>query len=306
MATERGNQSHLLAPGFRNIFNQNVDIKAWPEEYSQIFNLSDSKRQYEEESLVSGFGSMPEKDERDEITFDDPLQGNTKRYTFITYALGFRVSEEMWEDDLYGKMKQMPKELAFSARDIVEVISADILINGFTDNAANRGPDNEPLFGDGTTLDHPRLDGGRWSNQLSVAADLGVDSLELMLTGIEGTVNDRGLRARMVGVLLIIPRQLRFTASKLLGSDKEAFTAQNQKNAFKDMDLDWFVFHYLTDPDAFFLQAQLHYMNFFWRVRPKLKDDDEFLTGDMLFKTRERFAPGYTDARGVAGTPGAN
>lgn len=306
MSTTRATQSNLMAPGFRKIFTQNMDIKAWPQEYSQVYNVESSKRQYEEDSLITGFGTMPEKQERAEVTFDDPIQGNTKRYTHATFALGFRVSEEVIEDDLYNKIKQMPKELSISAQDIVEVKSADVFINGFTDSADYRGPDGEPLFGDGTTLDHPRLDGGRWQNQLSVAADLSVDSAELMMTLMEGTVNDRGLRARMTGALFIVPRQLRFTVDKILESAQEAFTAQNQTNTLRKMDLEYFVWHYLTDPDAWFVQAATHYLNFFWRVKAALKNDDDFGTGDALFKTRERFSQGYTDPRGIAGTPGSN
>ena len=306
MATQSSNQSNLIAPGFKNIYSQAMDIKQHPDEYSFIFNVENSDRQYEEESYTSGFGTAPVKLEREEITFDDPIQGPTKRFTHVTRALGFRISEELQEDDLYAKTKQMPKELAFSMKDIVEVTSADVLNNGFNDTAAYRGPDGEPLFGDATTLTHPRLDGGTWQNQLSVAADLGVDSLELALTLLEGTVNDRGIYGRMIAKLLIVPRQLRHTASKLLGSDKEAFTANNQKNAFQDFDLEFMVNHYLTDPDAFFVQAQFHYLKFFWRIRPSLRNDDDFKTGDMLFKSRERFSQGYVDGRGIIGSPGAN
>lgn len=306
MPMERANFSHNMAPGFRNIFNQNTDIKLWPQEYANVFNVESSTRQYEEESLISGFGTMQEKAEREEVSFDDRIQGNTKRYTHLIFAMACRLSEELIEDDLYGSMKQSPKEMAFSATDIVEVKTADIYINGFTDSTAYRGPDGEPLFGDATTLDHPRLDGGRWSNQLSVAADLGVDSLELMLTLVEGTVNDRGIRARMMGKLLVVPKELRWTADKLIGSDKQAFTANNQKNPFKSLDMEWFVWHYLTDPDAWFMQAQDTYLKFFWRVKPNFKMDDDFLTGDVLEKVRQRFSSGYTDARGNAGSPGSN
>lgn len=307
MAANRGSHSQLMAPGFNEIFTQNSDLKQWPAEYDKIFTVEDSKRQYEEESIITGFGSMPSKEERDSVVYDDPIQGNSKRFTHVTYALGFRVSEELWEDDLYGKMKAMPKELAFSARDVVEVTAAGIFINGFTDSAAYLMPDGEPLFGDGTTLDHPLLGGGRWSNQLSVAADLSTDSLELMLNLMEDTVNDRGLLIRLVGSLLVVPNELRFVAKELLQSELKPYTTENQTNPYKDMDLRYMVWHYLTDPDAWFLLSSMNYLKFFWRVRAKgIEPGDDFDTGDSKFKARQRFSVGATEGRGVCGSPGAN
>src|SRR5574343_560469 len=159
MPAQRAGFAYLLAPGFANIFRQNSDIKQYPEEYSKVFSLDKSIRQYEEESVIVGFGSAPLKAERESTVYDDPIQKDKKRYTFLTYSLGFRVSRELWEDDLYGVMKQMPEELAFSMRDVVEVTAAGIFINGFTDSTSYLGPDGEPLFGDGTTKTHP-LSGG--------------------------------------------------------------------------------------------------------------------------------------------------
>ena len=305
MSAIRAGFSNLLAPGMHNVFRQNMDIKQYPEEYSKVYQLEKSNRQYEEESIITGFGTAVEKPERTSTQYDDPLQRTAKRYTNLTYSLGFRVSKELYEDDLYGVMKQMPQELAFSMRDIVETLAAGVFINGFTDSTAYLGPDGEPLFGDGTTKDHPLEGGGRYANQLSVAADLNVDSLELMLDLIGGTVNDRGLLSMLSGVKLIVPRQLRWTAEKLLESDLQAFTANNQVNAFKGLDLSYFVWHYLTDPDAWFVQAQKHYLKFFWRLRPDFSAGDDFDTDDAKMKSRERKSEGYTDWRGLAGTPGA-
>lgn len=306
MASSSANFVNLMEPGFKHIFNQNVDFKQYPEEWSQIFASENSDRQFEEENYITGFGSMPEKVEREQITYDDPILATKKRFTHSTFALAFRVSEEVFEDDLYGKMKASPKELAWSARDVAEIQSANIFINGFTDTAANRGPDGEPLFGDGTTLDHPRLDNGRWSNQLSVAADLSPDSLELMMTLLEDTVNDRGMISRLLGLDVIVPTELRWTAKKIIGSQKEAFVANNQINPFYDMDLSFMVWHYLTDPDAWFVKAQSHYLKFYKRVEPKMRSDFDFDTGDAKYGTRRRFSVGYLNGRGIAGTPGSN
>ena len=305
MAAIRAGFSDLLAPGFLNIFRQNQDIKQYPEEYSKYLKVEGSDRQFEEENIVTGFGSAMEKEERASVQYDDPFQGTKKRYTHITYALGFRISEELWEDDLYGAMKAMPGELSFSLRDVTEVVSAGILINGFTDSAAYRGPDGEPLFGDGTTKDHPLLGGGRAANQLSVASDLNVDSLEALLILMADTVNDQGLLAGLKGRLLIVPTELQFQAKQLLESELEAYVANNQVNPFDGMDLKYFVGHYLTDPDAFFLQAQKHYMKHLWRKRAAMANDDDFDTGDAKFKGRQRSINGYTDWRGISASPGA-
>lgn len=305
MSAIRGQFSQLLAPGFANIFRQNMDFKQYPEEYSRVFALDSSIRQYEDESVVVGFGTAPQKAEREPTIFDDPLQGNSKRYTFLTYSLGFRVSRELWEDDLYRVMKQMPEELAFSMRDVVEVTAAGTFINGFTDSAAYLGPDGEPLFGDGTTRTHPLIGGGTTANQLSTPMDLGVDSLELMLNLIGDLVNDRGLLVRSVPDLLIVPTELQWTAKQLLESDLEAYTVNNQTNPFTGMDLKYFVWHYLTDPDAWFIRCKRHYLKFWWRMRPDFRNSDDFDNDDAKFKSRQRMDQGYTEFRGIFGSPGA-
>lgn len=305
MPAIRAGFSSLLAPGFANVFRQNMDVKQYPEEYSKVFQLDKSIRQYEEENIIVGFGTAVAKPEREPVTYDEPDQKTKKRYTFTTYALGFRVSRELWEDDLYGVMKQMPEELAFSMRDVIEVLAAGIFINGFTDSAANLGPDGEPLFGDGTTLTHPLEGGGTYGNQLSTPADLNVDSLELMLNQVSGQVNDRGLLTMAKARLLIVPTEGQWIAKQLLESELEAYTANNQTNPFEGMDLKYFVWHYLTDPDSWFLQAQRHYLKFWWRLRPTFANGDDFDTDDAKFKSREREDQGYTDWRGIYGSPGA-
>ncbi len=305
MAAQRSGFSSVLAPGFNAIFRQNQDIKQYPEEYSRVFNLDKSMRQYEDENIITGFGTAPSKAERDPTVYDDPIQKDRKRYTFLTYSLGFRISRELWEDDLYGVMKQMPEELFFSMRDVVEVTSAGIFINGFTDSAANLGPDGEPLFGDGTSLTHPLKGGGSSANQLSVPADLNADSLELMLNLVANTVNDRGLLTRHMARVLIVPTAGQWVAKQLLQSELEPFVATNQTNPFSGLNLQYFVWHYLTDPDGWFVLAQKSYLKFFWRLRPDFANNDDFDNDDAKFKSRERFDVGYTDWRGIFGTPGA-
>lgn len=305
MASQTSIFSDSIAPGFANIFRQNQDIQAYPEEYGKIFMMDTSRRNYEDEGIITGFGSAPQKNERESTTYDDPIQKTSKRYTFLTYSLGFRISQELWEDDLYGNFKAMPEELSFSMRDVAEVTAAGIFINGFTDSSTYQGPDGEPLFGDGTTRTHPLAGGGTWANALSTPADLSVDSLELGLNTLEDTVNDKGLLTRLIGKLLVVPTEGQWTAKQLLDSELQAYTANNQINPFGGKDLKYFVWHYLTDPDAWFILAQKHYLKFWWRLRAEFKNSDDFDTDDAKFKARERFDVDYTDARGVFGSPGA-
>lgn len=301
MTALRSGFSDLLAPGFRKMYHDKFGM--YPEEFSKVFDTSGSVRQYEDESEFSGLGSMPAKEEGVAISFDEAYQGYDKRYTHTTYALGFRVSEELWEDDLYGIMNRMPKSLATSGKQTKEVVNANHVNNGFSDTYT--GPDSEPLFGDATTKLHPRLDGGTWRNQLATAADLSVTSLEALIQVLEETVDDRGLLVMLKAIKLIVPGELKWNARELLDSMDKPYTSNNEINPLRDEGLKYVVWHYLTDADAFFLQAEGHYMKHLDRIKPQFKNDDDFHTGDALFKARLRFSSGWSGARGMAGSPGA-
>lgn len=301
----RGGFSDLLAPGFREIFFQRWG--RYPEQFSKVLNVLTSKRQYEEESAVTGLGLMPQKTEQGAITYDDPLQGYDKRYTHLTYGMGFRVSEELWEDDLYGIMKRMPDALGVSARQTVETVAWSLFNNGFTDSAAYLGPDGEPLFGDGSTKTHPLVGGGTWANQLNPAADLSVSSLQSLIELMENTVDDRGLKLSLKPKVLLVPLQLKWAARELLDSDNKPYTANNEVNALQDEDLRYFVSNWLTDTDAFYLLTEKmdHTLKLFWRRKLAFKNDDDFDTGDAKFKATMRLSVGYTDPRGIVASPGA-
>src|SRR5688572_12194894 len=161
----------ILAPGHFKITVNDVD--QWPEEYSGYFNVDSSTKRQETGSEVTGFGLVPTKNEATNMEFDDSFQGYDESFIHDSYVLGYRVSEELYEDDLYRVINKMPKELSQSFMQTVEVIGAGLLNNGFTDSAAYRGPDSEPLFGDATLKTHPQAPdvGGTWQNQLSTAAD---------------------------------------------------------------------------------------------------------------------------------------
>lgn len=305
MVAIRSNFGDILAPGHFEIFTSDMD--QWPEEFSKVFNLRDSKRRKETTSGVSGFTLAPEKAEGASISYDDPVQGYDEEFIHLTYALGYRISRELWEDDLYSVMDKMPKELSKSMQYTVEVQAANVFINGFTDSAAYLGPDGEPLFGDGTNKNHPLTGGGNEENQLSTAADLSVDSAELMVQLMEETTNERGLLGMLKPSVFVVPPESRFIAKELfdpMAKEKPNTTLRNI-NPLQGEDWSYFVWHWLTDPDAWFLLATEHKLMFFWRVRPDYDYDTDFDSKDYKGSSRMRFSKGWEDWRGVAGSPGA-
>ena len=258
MASISPNFEFLLAAGLRKvIFNK---YKSYPEEYSFIFNVHSSDRQYEEDASVSGLGLFSTKDEGEAISYDDPVQGFKKRYTHVTYGLGFRVSEEMREDDFYSPMRRMARALGRSAAQTVEIVTADVFNNGF--NTSYPGADAKPLF----ATDHPLVKaGGTEQNKLSTDADLSVTSLRQAINDFEDFTDDAGLKMAVKPRLLVVPNESEWDAFELLKSSGRPDTANNAENAFQMLSLRPFVWHYLTDPDAWFLVEEKddHELNFF-------------------------------------------
>lgn len=292
----RGAFGDLLEPGFREVLFAKFD--GYPEEFSKVFNMNTSTKKREHDTKISGLGSMPEKAEGVSIDYDVPIQGYDVYYTHVTYGLGFRVTREMYEDDQYGIMAKMPKALARSARYTIETIAAEVL-NGAFDTAG--GGNSEYLC----AHNHALLGGGTEQNELSTAADLAVTSLQTAIGNIEETVDERGLLLALKSRRLVIPHQLKFLAREILGSDKKPYTANNEINALLDEDLTYFVYHYLTDPDAWFLLGNEHDLNFFWRRRLDFGQGNDFDSEDAKYKSTMRFSCGWTDWPGIFGSPGA-
>lgn len=301
MGTFRSNMPDLIADGFRTIlFGKYND---YPKEYPKIYDILKSKKKEEKDSAVSGFGVMPEKAEGTGIVYDDPIQGYDVTYTHTTYGMGFRVTEEMWEDDQYNKIKKLPKGLARSAHHTVEQTCANIFNNGFV-TTYNSGGDAKALFAD----DHPLTGGGTYGNEPAVAADLSVSSLRAAIQSMEETEDDRGLILAIKPKLLVVPTELQWEADEILNSKLKPYTADNEKNAFGKLGLSYFVWHYLTDSDAWFLLSAKddHELNFFWRRKLDTEHDSDFDTGDLKFKATMRFSVKWTDWRGTYGSPGAS
>ena len=296
MTALRANFGDTLAPGFREIFFDK--FKSYPDEYKEIVNVLTSTRQYEDDSSVSGFGLVPQKNEGSGITYDDPIQGYNKRYTHVTYGLGFRVTREMWEDDLYSIMKKMPRALARSLRLTMETDVANLLNRAFT--STYTGGDGLELCSTAHTL----TGGGTEQNELTTAADLSETTFEQALIDIAATVDDRNLVLALRPKKMVVPPNLDFTAAKLLESTLVPESANNAMNPAKGR-MPYTVNHYLTDTDAWFILCDDHELNMFMRRKPDFEQGSDFDTEDAKYKATARWSTGWSEWRGIYGSPGA-
>lgn len=299
-----GNFAKALWPGIRNWFGQTY--KEWPEEYTQLFDTETSKRAYEEEVGISGYGLAHELSEGAGVQYDEASQSFVMRYVNKTYVNGFIVTQTMIEDNQYDLSvigKNQSQALAFAMRQTKEIIAA---------NVYNRAFDTNYVFGDGKALcvsDHPTKVGGTYSNVLSVAADLSEAALEQACIDIAGTRNDRGLQISLMPQKLIIPKELMFEAERILKSTLQNDSANNAINALKSTGMfanGVAINHYLTDPDAWFIRTNCpHGMKYFNRVDTEFGMDNDFDTFNAKFRARFRCSFGVTDPRGIYGSPGA-
>lgn len=297
MTMQRANLGDLLAPGFREIFFQRFGER--PPEYSEIFNMKTSKRQYEDDSYTTGFGTVPIKTEGASVTYDDIIQGFDRRYTHDTYGLAYRITEEMFEDDLYDIMKRLPDALGRSMRITIEQDGANFL---------NRAFNSTYTFGDGKEFlatDHPLMGGGTQKNELTNAADLNADTLEQAFIDIAATTDDRGLLIHLIPTTLIVAPANEWNARRLLGSALDPDSANNAINPMQNQ-LKLSVNHFLTDSDAWFIKCDQHEANWFWRVTPdhQQAQGNDFDTGDAKFKVRARWSRGASMPWGYFGSPG--
>jgi len=295
MTMLRTNFADLLAPGMRKIFQNMFNL--YPSGIEQIYNMATSKRQYETDSYVSGFGLVPKKDEGAAVTYDDIIQGLDTEYTHDTYSVAYRITREMWEDEMYGAINRMPASLGRSMRVTIETDGANQLNRAF--NTAYTGADGLCLL----NSSHVLLGGGTQKNTLSSAADLSMPSLEQCMIDIAETTDDRGLTLHLVPTKLIVPVELQWTAQKILQSGSDPDNANDQYNPAKGS-LQLVVNHFLTDADAFFIECSEHFMYWFWRVQPDHYKDNDFDTDDAKFKVRARWSRGWSMPWGVYGSPG--
>lgn len=295
-----GNHPKLLWPGLNALFGTYKDL---PYEHTMVFDVNTSDKAYEEDVELPGFGLAPVKSEGNAISYDTHAQGYTSRYTNVTYGLGFIETIEAVEDNQYkSRATKRTKMLARSMRVTKETVMANIINRAFT--AAYAGGDGKELL----ATDHPTLDGTQ-SNELSVAADLSEASLEDLLIQIMNAKDSRGLRMQLIGRKLIVPVNLAFEAERIVKSNLQNDTANNAINAVRSMGLlpdGVMKWHYLTDTDAWFIKTDCpDALKLFNRRALSFAKDSDFDTDNFKHKATERYVGGWSDWRGLYGSPGA-
>jgi hypothetical protein len=303
MAISRAQLAKELEPGLNALFG--MEYNRYEGQHAEIYDTEASDRAFEEEVMLSGFGAAPVKQEGSGITFDDAQEAYTARYNHETIAMGFSITEEAVEDNLYDRLaSRYTRALARSMAHTKQVKAASVLNNAFT-AGASAGGDGKALC----ATDHPLTSGGTFANEPSTAADLNETSLEDFLISIAGFVDERGMIIALRGMKLIIPRQLQFIAERLLVSNLRVGSADNDINAVKSMGMlpeGYVVNDFLTDTDAFFIKTDApNGFKHFERLALATNMDPDFDTGNMRFKARERYSFGFSDPRCVFGSPGA-
>jgi hypothetical protein len=301
MAISRAQLVKELEPGLNALFG--LEYKNYENEHAQIYDTESSDRAFEEEVMLSGFGEAPIKTEGAGVQYDDAQEVFTARYTHQTVALAFALTEEAIEDNLYDKLSaRYTKALARSMAQTKQIKAASVLNNGFTTSI---GGDGVALF----STAHPTLGGPNLSNTLATPADLNETSLEQALIDISAFTDERGLKIATRGLKLIIPKELQFTAERLMKSQDRVGTADNDINAIRSMGMlpqGYVINHFLTDPDAFFIKTDApNGMKMFNRVSIKTAFEGDFDTGNVRYKARERYSFGFSDPRGMFASPGA-
>ncbi len=302
MAISRAQLLKELLPGLNALFG--MEYARYGEEHKEIYETETSERSFEEETKLSGFSAAPVKNEGAAIAYDNAQEAWTARYTHETIAMGFSITEEAVEDNLYDSLSsRYTKALARAMAYTKQVKAASILNSGFAGG---------PTYGDGQTLfstAHPLVSGGVNSNRPSTAADLNETSLENAVIQIAAWTDERGLLIAAKPKKLIVPPALQFVATRLLETELRVGTADNDINAIKNngsVPGGYAINHFLTDTNAWFLLTDVpNGLKHFVRSPLSNSMDGDFDTGNVRYKARERYSFGVSDPLGVYGSPGA-
>jgi len=303
MAISRAQLLKELLPGLNALFG--LQYATYGEEHKEIYETEKSERSFEEETKLSGFSAAPVKNEGSAIAYDNAQEAFTARYNHETIALGFSITEEAVEDNLYDSLSaRYTKGLARAMAYTKQVKAASVLNNGFT-GGVYAGGDGVALF----STAHPLVSGGTNSNRPSTNSDLNETSLENAVIQIAGWTDERGLLIAAQPRKLIVPPNNQFVATRLLETELRVGTADNDINAIKNngsIPEGYTVNHYLTDPDAYFLTTDVpNGMKHFVRTPLSTSMDGDFDTGNVRYKARERYSFGFSDPLGMFGSPGA-
>jgi hypothetical protein len=302
MAISRAQLLKELLPGLNALFG--MEYKRYGEEHKEIYETETSERSFEEETKLSGFTAAPVKNEGSAIRYDNAQEAWTARYNHETIAMGFSITEEAMEDNLYDSLSsRYTKSLARAMAYTKQVKAAAILNNGFS-SAFTYG-DGVPLF----STAHPLVSGGTNSNTFTTPADLNETSLEAAVIQIAGWTDERGLLIAAKPKKLIVPPNLQFVATRLLETELRVGTTDNDINALKNngsIPEGYTINHYLTDTNGWFLTTDVpNGLKHFVRMPLSTSTDGDFDTGNVRYKARERYSFGVSDPLGAFASPGA-
>jgi hypothetical protein len=304
MAISRAQLVKELEPGLNALFG--MEYSRYENEHAEIFATESSDRAFEEEVMLTGFGAAPTKSEGAGVSYDSAQESFTARYQHETIAMAFALTEEAIEDNLYDRLSaRYTKALARSMSHTKQVKAASVLNNAFNTSGSYNG-------GDGVSLcnaSHPTALGAAFSNTPAVAADLNETSLEQAIIDIAAFTDERGLKVAVQARKMIIPKELQFTAERLMKTTLRTGTADNDTNAIRSMGMvpeGYKVNHFLTDSDAWFLLTDApNGLKMFNRSPVKTAFEGDFDTGNVRYKARERYSFGWSDPRGIYGSAGA-
>ena len=303
MAISRAQLLKELLPGLNALFG--MEYARYGEEHKEIYETETSERSFEEETKLSGFSAAPVKNEGSAIAYDNAQEAWSTRYTHETIALGFSITEEAVEDNLYDSLSaRYTKSLARAMAYTKQVKAAAVLNNGFS--SSYPGGDGVSLF----NANHPLISGGVNSNTPATQVDLNETSLEAAVIQIAGWTDERGLLIAAKPKKMIVPPNLMFVAKRLLDTELRVSTADNDINAIKQMGAipeGYTVNHFLTDTSAWFLTTDVpNGMKHFVRTPLQNSMDGDFDTGNVRYKARERYSFGWSDPLGIWGSSGSS
>jgi hypothetical protein len=310
MAISRAQLLKELLPGLNALFG--MEYARYGEEHKEIYETEASERSFEEETKLAGFSAAPVKNEGSAIAYDNGQEAFTARYTHETIALGFSITEEAIEDNLYDSLSaRYTKALARAMSYTKQVKAASVLNNGF--NGSYAGGDGVSLFGNnsgGTRVGHPLVSGGVNYNSPTTGVDLNETALENAVIQIAAWTDERGLLIAAKPRKLVIPPSLMFVAKRLLDTELRVATADNDINALKQMGAipeGFTVNHFLTDTNAWFLTTDVpNGLKHFERMPLANSMDGDFDTGNVRYKARERYSFGWSDPLGIWGSSGSS
>ena len=302
MAISRAQLLKELLPGLNALFG--LEYTTYQQEHKEIYETEKSERSFEEETKLSGFSAAPVKNEGSAIAYDNAQEAFTARYNHETIALGFSITEEAVEDNLYDSLSaRYTKALARAMAYTKQVKAASTLNNAFS--SAYVGGDGVALI----STAHPLVSGGTNSNRPATAADLNETSLENAVIQIAAWTDERGLLIAAQPKKLVIPPALQFTATRLLETNLRVGTADNDINALKNngsIPQGYCINHFLTDTNAWFLMTDVpNGLKHFERAVLANSMDGDFDTGNVRYKSRERYSFGWSDPLGIFGSPGS-